>query len=98
MAMPDIDTIIVAATTKHPRLAVEQLKVKHPGEDDDGIWFFNHPESEFEVQLESSYGTFPFLVETNRHDERVQVMTVTEAIELIESWLDLTETDGCGSR
>jgi hypothetical protein len=89
MAMRDIDTIIAAATAKHPRLTVEQLKVKHPGADDDGIWFFNHPESEFEVQLESSYGTFPFLVGTDRHDERGEASTVDEAIVLIESWLGL---------
>ena len=89
MAIRDIDTVIAAATAKHPKLRVEQLKVKHPGADDDGLWFFNHPDSQFEVQLESSYGTFPFLVETDRHNERGQASTVAEAVELLESWLGL---------
>ncbi len=89
MATRDIDTIIAHMTAKHPRLHVEQLKVKHPGADDDGLWFFNHPDSTFEVQLESSHGTFPFVVETNRHTECARAYTVIEAIELIEGWLGI---------
>ena len=89
MASRDIDNIIAALTDKHPRLEVHQLQVKHPGADDDGLWFFNHPDSQFEVQLESSYGSFPFLVETDRHDERGQATTLAEAEELLESWLGL---------
>lgn len=93
MGTRDIDRIIAAATAKHPRLRVEQLKVKHPGADDDGLWFFSHPESQFEVQLESSYGAFPFIVETCRHNERQQASTLAEAVELIESWLGLPATE-----
>ncbi|MBW3599536.1 MAG: hypothetical protein KY475_19965 [Planctomycetes bacterium] len=89
MASRDIETIIGALTKKHPQLRVEQLQVKHPGADDDGIWFFNHPDSEFDVQLESSFGTFPFVVETDRHDERGQATTVQEATQLVEDWLGL---------
>ncbi len=89
MATRDIDTIIAAMTARHPRLRVEQLKVKYPGVDDDGIWFFNHPDSDYEVQLESLHGAFPFIVETSLHNERRQASTVVEAVELIESWLRL---------
>jgi hypothetical protein len=89
METRDIDTVIAAATAKHPKLSVEPLKAKHPCADDDGLWFFLHPDSQFQVQLESSYGTFPFLVETDRHNERGQASTIAEAVELIESWLGL---------
>ena len=89
MPSRDIEDIIAVLTAKHPQLSVHQLKVKHPG-DDDGLWFFRHPDSEFEVQLESSYGTFPFLVETDRHDERGNASTIAEAVGLVESWLGLS--------
>ena len=94
MASRDIDTIVAVLTARHPRLLVEQLRVKHPGADDDGIWFFNHPDSPFEVQLESSDGSFPFLVETDRHRERGLATTVAEAVELVESWLGLPTVGG----
>jgi hypothetical protein len=92
-ASRDINTIIAALTAKHPRLDVHQLQVKHPGADDDGLWFFKHPDSQFEVQLESSSGTFPFLVETDRHCERGQATTIAEAVQLVESWLSLSEVE-----
>jgi hypothetical protein len=85
----DIDKIIAAAQDKHPQLQVEQLRVCFPGADDDGLWYFTHPESAFEVQLESSRGTFPFLVETIRNNQRATVHSVTEAVRLIESWLGI---------
>ena len=94
MASRDIDTIVVALTASHPRLRVEQLKVKHPGADDDGVWFFTHPDSRFEVQLESSDGSCPFLVESDRHDERGRATTVAEAVERVECWLGLPKADG----
>jgi hypothetical protein len=90
MVSRDIEDIIAALNAKHPRISVRQLNVKYPG-DDDGLWFFRHPDSEFEVQLESSFGVFPFLVETDRHNERGQATTITEAVELAESWLGMDE-------
>jgi hypothetical protein len=89
MSTRDINTTIAALIAKKPRLSVHQLKVKYPG-DNDGLWFARHPDSEFEVQLESSYGTFPFLVETDRHDQRGHATSVDEAVRLVESWLGLT--------
>jgi hypothetical protein len=35
---------------------IEQLKVKHPGADDDGLWFINIKGQKEEVQIESSEG------------------------------------------
>lgn len=63
MAKRDIDQIITLLTSQFPAIEVEQLKVSHPGADDDGIWFFKHPSSATEVQLESSFGMCPFIFE-----------------------------------
>lgn len=87
----DVDTIIEQMRAEYPTLEVEQLKVKFPG-DDDGLWFFSHPGGKFEVQIESSYGKCPFLIEANEHDERVEAQTVEEVIVTLKNWLHL-ETD-----
>jgi hypothetical protein len=87
--MRDIDTIISTLKERHPLLQVEQLQVKFPGVDDDGIWFFSHPESRYRVQLESSYGVFPFIVEGDDPKEVGRAGTLAEAVRLLESWLRL---------
>ena len=87
--MRDIDTIIEALTSAHPTLVVEQLKVLHPGADDDGLWFFRHPSSPNEVQLESPDGTCPFLFETDAHGGRATVATVSDAVSLVAVELGL---------
>jgi hypothetical protein len=61
----DIDVVIARLQHAYPALAVEQLEVSHPG-DDDGIWFFTYPGVDDEVHLESWNGQAPFLVESNR--------------------------------
>jgi hypothetical protein len=86
--MRDIDTIISALLGLHPQIKVEQLQVKYAA-DDDGLWFFSHPESPFEVQLESPYGVCPFLFETNEHGRRFEANTCDEAVLLVERGLGL---------
>jgi hypothetical protein len=90
--MHDIDSIISAVTARHPNVEVQQLRVSHPA-DDDGVWFFRHPDSHHEVQLESSTGMFPFLVESEGHQERETVGNVHEAVQILEQWLDLPARD-----
>lgn len=85
----DIEIIIEQMHTAYPSVQVEQLKVKFPGADDDGIWFFTHPACPFEVQLESSTGMFPFLVENNENDVRVNVHTINEALAVLTQQLRL---------
>ena len=36
--------------TNYPTVRVRQLEVSHPRADDDGLWFFQSPDSEAEVQ------------------------------------------------
>jgi hypothetical protein len=87
--MRDIDQIMHVLLQTIPGIRLKQLVVRHPGVDDDGLWFFTHPESVYEVQLESSDGMCPFLVETNENSTRMQVYTVHEAAELVKTLLHL---------
>ncbi|MGO1070145.1 hypothetical protein [Lysobacter sp. CA199] len=87
--MRDIDAIIKELTRVHPELTVAHLKVLHPDADDDGVWFFRHPCSPYEVQLESPSGASPFLFETDAHAASVVVDTVAQAISLVADGLGL---------
>ena len=85
----DIDRVIAKVRDAHPGITVEQLPVRHPGADDDGLWFFRHPADGSEVQLESSTGAVPFLVESedalaataNSVDEAVSVVVTRLGLE-----------------
>ena len=76
----DIDLTIAALERALPGLRWEQLHVAHPGADDDGLWFFSHPAASGEVQLESSTGELPFLLEGDDGAERETVRSVDEAV------------------
>jgi hypothetical protein len=86
----DIDRVIAKLKTTYPMMTVEQLRVAHPGADDDGLWFFRHPDSPIEVQLESSTGAAPFLVESD-DGARLEVKSVDEAVEIVGLRLGLRE-------
>ena len=87
--MRDIDTIIEALTSAHPELLVEQLKVLPLGADDDGLWFFRHPNSPIEVQLESPHGSCPLLFETDAGLGVTTAATIGDAVSLIAKGLGL---------
>jgi len=85
----DIDEIIAKVQRELPTSGVWQLKVKRPT-DDDGIWYFSLPDVEPEIQIESSFGMCPFLVETNEqssYDAR-HAKTVDEAVSMIVDYLN----------
>jgi hypothetical protein len=69
--MRDVDRIIQLVKDICPALEVKQLRVLHPGADDDGLWYFDQPASKFQVQIESPEGMCPFLVETDENDDRL---------------------------
>jgi len=87
--MRDVDQIIESIMKIYPAVKVRQLKVSHPGADDDGIWFFEQPGSEFEVQIESPGGMCPFLIETDQSDARVTTNSVEETLETLTKLLHL---------
>jgi hypothetical protein len=66
-----------------------RLSVTHPGADDDGIWFFWLPNRPGGVQIESSFGVCPFLVETDKHNECFTGVSVQEVAEKVVEWLAL---------
>ncbi len=61
----DIDQITELLRRHIPGVQITQLQVTHPGADDDSIWFITVPGREGEVQIESSSGNCPFLIESN---------------------------------
>jgi hypothetical protein len=63
--------------------------VSHSGADDDALWFFQEPDSELEVQVESATGMLPFLIETDETDARLTVTTVDQTIEILARLLHL---------
>lgn len=89
--MRDVDRIIELIHTMYPQVRVEQLKVSHPGSDDDGLWFFDQPESPFQVQIESSTGMCPFLIETDENDARLTTSSVEETVRTLCGLLHLNE-------
>lgn len=63
----DIIKIICHVQKIIPNVEVYQLQKKHAG-DDDGLWWFCLPSyNNDDIQIESSDGMCPFLIETNAH-------------------------------
>jgi hypothetical protein len=59
---------------------ITQLQVTHPGADDDGLWFIKVPGRTEEVQIESSSGTCPFLIESDFSSQRQYGRSVYEVV------------------
>jgi hypothetical protein len=91
--MRDVDKIISLVRAISPAVTVEQLKVLHPGADDDGLWFFNQPESPFGAQIESSNGMCPFLIETDETSARLTGNSVQEVVQILSSLLHVLGRD-----
>jgi hypothetical protein len=83
----DIDKIIVELSGIYGDLSVKRLIVKHPGVDDDGLWFFSRSGNSINIQLESTFGNCPFLLETDKSNERINIVTVSRAIEILSKLL-----------
>jgi len=79
----DIDQIIERLRNELPGAQITQLQVTHPGADDGGLWFVRVPGQRGEVQIESSSGTCPFLIESDFSSQRYQGRTVDEVVETV---------------
>lgn len=90
----DIDAVIAELRRAYPSIVCEQLRVTHPGADDDGLWLFSHPDRPGEVQLESSTGQLPFLVEGTESPARDTAGTVEQAVALVATRLGLISRTG----
>lgn len=83
----DLRHIVDGVKAQLPDVEWEQLQVKHPA-DDDGLWFFWRPGGRFgDVQIESSSGRCPFLIETNFDEERREGRTPDEVVRQIVTLL-----------
>ena len=87
--MRDVDQIIRSIKHISPGVEVRQHQVSHPGADDDGLWFFDHPNSEFRVQIESFDGMCPFLIETDESDVRCTSTSIKETVDILVRFLHL---------
>jgi hypothetical protein len=86
----DIDQIIERVRRLVPDLRVQQLQVSHPGVDDDGLWFFSLPGIAKDIQIESSYGMCPFIVEHSDMKSSTDAETgrsVEETVEKVVAYL-----------
>jgi hypothetical protein len=59
-----IDQITSSVRSKFPDVRIVQMTKTHPA-DDDGIWWFRLPGKEKDIQIESSSGNCPFIVESD---------------------------------
>lgn len=84
--MRDVDEIIKRIQDLCPAVEVRQLQVSHRG-DDDGIWYFDRPGSDYQVQIESSSGMCPFLVETDENEKRYVTYSIEETIQILTGLL-----------
>jgi hypothetical protein len=84
----DLEDVFRRVQKRLPAVKWEQLSVTHPA-DDDGLWFLWIPDLPGEVQIESSLGVCPFLVETDKHDDCLNANSPEETSETIIKWLQL---------
>ena len=92
--MRDVERIVELLQQMCPAVDVKQLRVRHPGADDDGIWFFRQPGIPFEVQIESPNGRCPFLLESDETEERFTANSVEEAVRTLAVLLHLDNSVG----
>jgi len=84
----EVQEVVGIVKRSWPGVRWTRLQVKHET-DDDGLWFFWLPEHPGEVQIESSLGVCPFLIETDKHDERSEGATPEEVAETVVTWLGM---------
>jgi len=76
----DIDHIIDRLKAELPGVQITQLQVSHPEADDDGLWFIKIPGRTEEIQIESPYGTCPFIIESGFSNDVFHGHTVDEVV------------------
>ena len=79
----DIDHIIERLKAEIPGVCVSQLQGTHPGADDDGLWFIKLIGRAEEVQIESSDGSCPFLIESDFSPERFCGRSIDDVVQIV---------------
>jgi hypothetical protein len=95
--MWDIDQIIQRLREFDPQITFDQLTVTHPA-DDVGLWFLSREQKPVYLQIESSTGNCPFVIEFDTSPTssgRRDVATVDEAVEVMKSLIqELSHSPG----
>jgi hypothetical protein len=89
----EIDEIIHRLRAEIPGVEVTQLQVSHRGADDDGLWFIRVPSRAEKVQIESSGGRCPFLIESGFSAERFHAQSVEEVVSTVRRLYALPSTE-----
>ena len=79
----DIDHIIERLKIELPGICISQLQVTHPRADDDGFWFIKIPSRTEEVQIESSNGSCPFVIESDFSAERIYGRSIDDVVQAV---------------
>ncbi len=82
----DIDEIIERITAVFPNIPFRRLPVPHLTEDG-GLWMLAVPDRDTQVQVGSSYGIAPFLIESDHGEARFRVPNVSQAVSIIRTLL-----------
>jgi hypothetical protein len=82
----DIDAIIERLKDAIPDVEIRQLQVTHPA-DDDGLWFITVPGKLGKVQIESSDGVCPFIIESTSSPATHTGTTVEEVVTIVRAIL-----------
>src|SRR5260221_799985 len=91
--MRDIDKIIAEVVRALPAVAVRQHSDAGAC-GDDGIWWFSLPGVQPDIQVESSSGSCPFVVETEEQSSSaaLRASTIEQAVQLIVEYLSTAST------
>jgi hypothetical protein len=84
----DIEQLTDALRRGYPEITIEQRRTAHSGADD-GFWYANHPQGFTEVQIESSTGDVPFLIESDLAPPII-ARAVDDAVRIVTERLGLT--------
>jgi len=85
----DIDKIIEILTQQFPTLRVVQMEKYHPA-DDDGLWWFRLSGKTKDIQIESSAGTCPFIIESSDDKSSADATTgntIEEVVQKVAAYL-----------
>ena len=80
----DIDQIILRLKTEISGVQISQLQVVDTKADDNGLWFIKTSNRVEEVQIESSSGNCPFVIESDFGSERFCGHNVEEVVSIVK--------------
>ena len=85
-----VKQIIASVRNYYPAIRWTRAWMRNLKVDNDGIWFFWLADESGEVQIESSFGVCPLLVETDKINERFIGETVEQPTDKIIEWLAMS--------